>query len=388
MKLALIHPQIIRSTAVESYLIEFGKRLASAGHELTYITTLTTPEIGAALPGRWELLPRVRGTATMRMWHFDRLAPRAAAAAGVDLSIGFGRTCVQDIHRNGTGCHRLYGNLLPLWQRYSLRHLYELHLERRLYTGRGTKQFVSSSARVAAQLQGIYGTDGERFTMLPPPVETHLFKPAANRACVRELLCRKLNTDPAKPILLFVSLSHRRRGLAPLLEAMKQVDATLWIAGKGLSPALRDKIKRLGLSSRIRPVPVTSDLVELYQSADWFVHPTQYDAFSNTVLQSMACGLPGLVSVMDGAVDHVRNGENGFMLYHPQQPQELAARIQAALSLSAAEWQSFATAAHETVLSLTWEQHLQQWQELLQSSLTTAAAHPPSSRMGSLRRSH
>jgi UDP-glucose:(heptosyl)LPS alpha-1,3-glucosyltransferase len=34
-------------------------------------------------------------------------------------------------------------------------------------------------------------------------------------------------------VLLFVSLSHRRRGLEPLLEAMKSIDATLWIAGKG-----------------------------------------------------------------------------------------------------------------------------------------------------------
>lgn len=49
MKLALIHPQIIRSTAVESFLIEFAKRLTAAGHELTYITTLTTPAIGASL---------------------------------------------------------------------------------------------------------------------------------------------------------------------------------------------------------------------------------------------------------------------------------------------------------------------------------------------------
>lgn len=365
MKLALIHPQIVRASGVENFLIEFAKRLTAAGHELTYITSLTTPEIGATLPGRWELLPRLRGSATLRMWHFNRLAPRAALQAGVDLSIGFGRTCVQDIHRNGTGCHRLYGNLLPLWQRYSVRHLYELHLERRLYTGTETKQFVTSSARVAAQLQGIHGTEGERFHTLPPPVETQLFKAAENRANVRELFCRKLQTDAAKPVLLFVSLSHRRRGLEPLLEAMAKVDATLWIAGKGLSTALRDKIRRLGISSRVRAVPVTSHLVELYQSADWFVHPTQYDAFSNTVLQSMACGLPGIISVMDGAVDHLRNGENGFMLYHPQQVQELAARINEALSLTAAEWQQLSAAAHETVLPLTWERHLREWVEVM-----------------------
>ena len=365
MKLALIHPQIIRASGVENFLIEFAKRLTAAGHELSYVTSLTTPEIGAALPGRWELLPRLRGSTTLRMWHFNRLASRVAT--GAEVSIGFGRTCMQDIHRNGTGCHRLYGNLLPLWQRYSFKHLYELHLERRLYGGNETKQFVTSSARVAAQLQGIHGTDGERFHILSPPVETQLFKPTENRASVRELFCRKLQTDPAKPVLLFVSLSHRRRGLEPLLEAMVNVDATLWIVGKGLSAALREKIRRLGIASRVRAVPVTSDLVELYQSADWFVHPTQYDAFSNTVLQSMACGLPGIISVMDGAVDHIRNGENGFMLYHPQQSQELASRIQEALALDSAEWQQLSAAAHETVIALTWEKHLAGWEEILKS---------------------
>lgn len=366
MKLALIHPQIIRGSGVENYLIEFAKHLATAGHDLTYITSLTTAQIGAALPGRWELQPRLRGSAVLRMWHFNRLAPRAALQAGADLSIGFGRTCVQDIHRNGTGCHRIYGNLLPLWQRYSLKHLYELHLERRLYAGRETPKFVSSSARVAAQLQGVYGADGERFRMLTPPVETQLFQPAENRANTREIYCRKLQTDAAKPVLIFVSLSHRRRGLEPLLEAMKQIDATLWIVGKSPGAALKEKVSRLGIGSRIRIVPVTSNLVELYQSADWFVHPTQYDAFSNTVLQSMACGLPGLVSVMDGAVDHVRNGENGFMLYHPQQPRELAARIQEALAFDAPAWRKLSSAARETVLQLTWERHMQEWNELLE----------------------
>lgn len=367
MKIALIHPQIIRATAVETFLIEFAKRLAAAGHELTYITSLTTPEIGAALPGRWELLPRLRGSATMRMWHFNRLAPRAALAAGVDCSIGFGRTCVQDIHRNATGCHRLYGNLLPLWQRYSVRHLYELHLERQLYTGTQTKRFVTSSAAVATQLQGIYGSAADRFHVLPPPVETQLFKPAADRASVRETLCRKLQTDPDKPVLLFISLSHRRRGLEPLLEAMKHIHATLWIAGKGLSAAQRDFIQRHGLAPRIRVVPVTANLVELYQSADWFVHPTQYDAFSMTVLQSLACGLPGIVSVMDGAVDHIRDNENGLRLHHPQQPAALASRINEALALNPSQWQSFSKTARETVLPLTWERHVQEWATLMET---------------------
>jgi len=367
MKLALIHHQIIRATGVETFFIEFAKRLVAAGHEVTCITSLTTPAIAASMPVQWELLPRLRGSATLRMWHFNRQAPRAAQQAGADLSIGFGRTCVQDIHRNGTGCHRLYGNLLPLWQRYSLRHLYELHLERRLHTSMETRRFVIGSARVAAQLQGVHGECGDRYHVLPPPVETQLFKPAENRATTRELICRKLHTDPARPVLLFISLSHRRRGLEPLLEAMRRCEATLWIAGKGLNVAQREFIQRHDLSSRIRVVPVMMNLVEIYQSADWLVHPTQYDAFSMTVTQGMACGLPCLVSVMDGAVDLIRNGENGLMLYHPQQPEELASRIHEALTLGEAHWQTLSAAAQETAQALTWERHMQEWAVVMET---------------------
>lgn len=368
MKIGLIHHQIVRGTAVESFLIEFAKRLAAAGHEPVYITTLTTPEIGASLPGRWELLPRLRGSGALRQWHFDRQAARAAREAGADLSIGFGRTTVQDIHRNGTGCHRLYGQLLPPWKRFGVRHLMELHLEKRLYAGRGTKMFVSSSARVAAQLQGIYHADGERFRILQPPVESQVFKPAESRAALRELLCRKLQTDSSRPVLLFVSLSHRRRGLEPLLQAMQELDATLWVVGKGLAQEHLRLITRLGIAAKIRNVPVTSQLVEMYQAADWFVHPTQYDAFSNTVLQSMACGLPGIVSVMDGAVDHIKNGENGFMLYHPQQPAELAMRIREALDLNETRRAELGSHARESVAKLTWDAHMTEWEALIASA--------------------
>ncbi|MBK8092852.1 MAG: glycosyltransferase family 4 protein [Verrucomicrobiaceae bacterium] len=365
MKIALLHHQMIRGTAVEIFLGEFAKKLAAAGHEPIYITSLTTEAIRAELPGRWELLPRLRLGPLARKWHFDRAAPRAAEAAGADISIGFGRTTRQTIHRNGTGCHRLYGQLLPTLQRYSPAHLYELYLEKKLHTSGATTRYLTSSARVAAQLQGIYHTDGERFRILTPPVETQLFRPAENRASTRELICRKLHTDPAQRVLLFVSLSHKRRGLESLLEAMPQLDATLWIVGRGLSAATQARITQLGIAAKIRSVPVTSQLVELYQSADWFIHPTQYDAFSSTVLQSMACGLPGIISVMDGAVDHVRHEENGLMLYHPQQPVELGARIREALALPAARRDEMASAARQSVLPFTWERHLAEWEDVM-----------------------
>jgi hypothetical protein len=49
------------------------------------------------------------------------------------------------------------------------------------------------------------------------------------------------------------------------------------------------------------------------------------------------------------------------MLYHPQQPKELAARILEALAFDAPAWQRLSAAARETMLSLSWERHMQEW---------------------------
>jgi UDP-glucose:(heptosyl)LPS alpha-1,3-glucosyltransferase len=365
MKLALIYHQFIRSGGLENYLIEFAARLSDAGHQIELVTSNIAPEVQAKLNAPVHKVPVVSGSKMLAMWHFARGAARMARSLPVDVSIGFGRTYAHHLHRAGGGCHAIYSRLLPVLKRYGPKNLLELHLERRLYTSGETRHYVTNSARVSAQLQGVYKTPADRFTTIYTAVDTSVFRPAVDRASQREYICRKMQTDPEKPVLVFVSLSHRRKGLDALLTAMRNVDATLWIAGRPLGRWYEAQIKTLGIASKIRAIPVTNSLVDLYQSADWFVHPTLYDASANTVLQSMACGLPGLISVHDGAVDHVCDRMNGLILRHPQDPVELAACINEALANSAQERYAMSMAAQETMQALTWDRHLTQWEELM-----------------------
>jgi UDP-glucose:(heptosyl)LPS alpha-1,3-glucosyltransferase len=365
MKVALIYHQFVRSGGLENYLIEFAARLSDAGHQIELVTSTIAPEVQAKLNAPVHRVPVVSGSKLLAMWHFARGAAHMARSLPVDVSIGFGRTYAHHLHRAGGGCHAVYSRLLPLLKRYGPKNLLELQIERRLYTSGETRRYVTNSARVSAQLQGLYKTPADRFTTIYTAVDTNLFRPAVDRASQREYICRKMRTDPEKPVLLFVSLSHRRKGLDALLTAMRDVDATLWIAGRPLGRWYEAQIKTMGIGGKIRAIPVTNSLVDLYQSADWFVHPTLYDASANTVLQSMACGLPGLISVHDGAVDHICDGMNGLTLYHPQEPAELAARIQQAVGYSPAESYAIGRAAQETMQMLTWERHLSQWEELM-----------------------
>lgn len=366
MKLGMVYHQLVAAGGLENYLIEFSRRLSEAGHELTFVTSRINAEVAGKLKGEVKMLRRSKGSALLRLWQFSRDAAEVVPTLGVDRVLGFGHTVRHDVHRAGGGCHAHYSELLPFWKRYGVKNLLALHLERQLYTGGKTAHFVTNSNEVTADLAGRYGVDAGQFTTIHTAVEGAVFRPAEDQGAVREEVRREMKTDLGAKVLLFVSLSHWRKGLDGILEAMVELpEAVLWVVGKGLNRAYLKRVEELGIGGRIRLVAVTKGLVRLYQAADWFVHPTRYDACANTVLQSMACGLPGLISVHDGAVDHVRDGGTGFLLKKPEDVGVLVKEMKAALSCDEGERRRMGEAARAAVEGLTWERHVGQWEELL-----------------------
>jgi glycosyltransferase involved in cell wall biosynthesis len=273
---------------------------------------------------------------------------------------------MQDVHRAGGGCHRIYSRMLPVWKRWSFKNQLELHIERELYTSGRTKCFVVNSSQVARELHREYGTDESLFRVIHTAVDTERYAPAGDRAALRSNICAELGTDAARKAFLFVSLNHRRKGLDVLLDVWRDVDADLWIVGEALDFPLRLKIAQNKLQDKVRTVSARSEMQLLYQAADWFVHPTIYDACANTVLQSMSCGLPGLISVNDGATDHVRDGENGLLLRHPQEAASVFSTIQQACAMEESKRAALGGAARATMLPLSWQAHLTKWFDVIQ----------------------
>ena len=197
-------------------------------------------------------------------------------------------------------------------------------------------------------------------------MDTTHWQPAPD-AGTRRVLRQKLGIPEDSPALLFASLDHRRKGLGALLHALPQVpEARLWVAGQSLG-AWHPLIQQLGLTSRVTGLG-RADLLPWYQAADWFVHPTQYDACANTVLQSMACGLPGLISTSDGASEFITEGLNGSLLRHPEDPEAFASLLNSTLQHSETARLAMGHAARQSVLPLTWEAHLAGWMPVIQST--------------------
>ena len=368
MKIALVYEKFVSAGGLERYLVGFVEALLERNVGEIHVVTSLTDAVTEKLPVQVHRLPRPRLPFGLRLLHFDREAGKKLSEIAPDVSAGFGRTTCHDWHRAGGGCHRVFSaECLPLLKRMGLKNRIELSLEKKLYRGDRARGFVVNSHLVAAQLKNAYGLAGDRITMIPTAVDTERFAPAEPGA--REELRKAYMRKPAEQVFLFVSREHKRKGLPALLKAWREFylgekevgrRPELWIVGPPLNPRY-DAFRR---GCRVEVFPGAEDVTPFYQAADWFVHPTRYDACANTVLQSMACGLPGIISEADGASQFVEDGVNGLLLSQPEDPRVVGEALRRAYHLDNAEREAMGEAARERMRPLTWYAHVDRWLEL------------------------
>jgi UDP-glucose:(heptosyl)LPS alpha-1,3-glucosyltransferase len=371
MKIGLVYEKFVSKGGLENYLFCLTRELLAQGHEVHVLTGKSDKET-EGIPVAFHYLKTPSFPKARHLLHFNRAAAKKLDAMPfLDVTIGFGRTTHHDLHRAGGGCHREYSRLLHPLKRLGPKNRIELALEKELYTSGKTRHFIVNSALVAQQLQADYGLPPDKFSIIHTAVDSEKYKPAGpeKRASLRKQIA--LHTDRAA--FLFVSMSHRRKGLDAILRAWRKIaihdNAELWIVGPRPSKGQLSAIRKFGLEDHIRVFPPAGSVVPYYQAADFFIHPTLYDACANTVLQSMACGLPGIISASDGAIQFIEDGLNGFRLDSPQDPIVLQAAVERALTLTDAQRIVFAEAARKKMLPLTWTAHVARWIEVIKSEL-------------------
>lgn len=138
------------------------------------------------------------------------------------------------------------------------------------------------------------------------------------------------------PVLLFVGRLCYYKGLADLINAMKAVDASLLIVGRGpLQVQLERQIWAAGLEGKVKLVGAVDD-VELpayYRASDLLVLPSTHtsEAFGLVMLQAQACSRPVICSDLPGLSTVNRHGETG-LLVPPRDPAALAKAIRVLLA--------------------------------------------------------
>lgn len=173
-------------------------------------------------------------------------------------------------------------------------------------------RWTATEAKVSALFKGL------EVCVIPYGLDLEAFKPL-DRVAVRTAL----GIAPDAKVVCFVSdhVSNPRKGFDLLSGALEQLDATdklclLVVGSRFEAPSARLRCVYVGR--------IASDrlLCAVYNAADVFVIPSRQEAFGQTALEAIACGVPVVGFDTGGIRDMVRSGETG-LLARPESVQDL-----------------------------------------------------------------
>jgi UDP-glucose:(heptosyl)LPS alpha-1,3-glucosyltransferase len=217
------------------------------------------------------------------------------------------------------------------WSYLSLFDRMLLALERRVFCQ--TPAIITNSQRVQEEIRRHYGVPGTRLLTIYNGVDTERFHSGLRRH-LRQTQRAAWGVSATDLVLLFAGTGFQRKGLRHAIAALGELrrrhitNVRLVVIGKGRIAAYQRLAHKLGVSEAVRFDGLRADLERGYAGADVFVLPTLYDPFANTCLEAMACGLPIVTTVVNGASELMRDGLHGRILADPPNATTVAEAVQ------------------------------------------------------------
>jgi glycosyltransferase involved in cell wall biosynthesis len=202
------------------------------------------------------------------------------------------------------------------WHQYTYSKLYRhsaRHAEKVIVPCQTTKNDVAS----------YYQIDPSRIEVVEQGSDES-FRPMNDPESRRKVRTRFFRGD--RPFVLFVGKASKRRNIPMLLQAFAQLKRTrnvphglllFWPNPDHLP--IRELCAELGISDSVVQddgvVKNHADIVEIYNAADVFVHPSEFEGWSMTTVEAMACGT-AVIAVDRGGLGEVARG-HAFMIEQP-----------------------------------------------------------------------
>ncbi|HEX7102817.1 MAG TPA: glycosyltransferase family 4 protein [Nitrolancea sp.] len=159
------------------------------------------------------------------------------------------------------------------------------------------------------------GAKRERIVMIPHGIDGNAYRPVPNARA-------KLGVNDGDRMLVFAGRLSAEKNPALLIRAMARIvptapDMHLYFVGDGPERStLANLAESLGLSDQVSFAGQVSPdhMPYWYSAADAVVLPSASEALPRVMLESMACGSVFVGTRISGVVDHVRDGETGYLV--------------------------------------------------------------------------
>lgn len=159
-----------------------------------------------------------------------------------------------------------------------------------------------------------YKASAERVVVIPQGADD-AFRPGTAPEVLSAVRTKYFGAD--RPYILFVGKCSHRRNIPRLIEAFARVKTErniphglLLFGPNHQDLPLASLCRSLGVESDVvqtdGAVQQHTDLVPVYSAADVFVHPSEYEGWSMTTVEAMACGTPVIATDRGGLAEVAR----------------------------------------------------------------------------------
>ena len=172
------------------------------------------------------------------------------------------------------------------------------------------------------------GIPAEKVRLTPNGIDTNRFRPAT--AVERSALRRDLGWSDEMPVIAFVGFFSRDKRPDLLFRAWRRLadqglrSKLVFIGAKAsayfevdeaIAHEIRERAGAMGRTHEVVFVEPTHAVERYYRASDVFVLSSVREANPVSLLEAMACGLPCVVSRIDGATDvMIEDGVNGRLV--------------------------------------------------------------------------
>ena len=198
------------------------------------------------------------------------------------------------IYRAGDGVHKVwikhkYGSsrkwifnplhwTLPLLEKHSIEE---------------STMIVPNSQMVKQHIIDGYDVPANKLKVIYNGYDSNIYYPLSFSQ--RKSLRQKLHIDNNNINFLFSGSGWERKGLHVAIRFLAEIKIAgknpfLWVAGKGNKEKYNKVAKQHGVVQRVKFLGSVQGINQWYQAADYMILPTALDPFSNSCLESLACG--------------------------------------------------------------------------------------------------
>ncbi|NJC89193.1 MAG: glycosyltransferase family 4 protein [Desulfuromonas sp.] len=282
-------------------------------------------DVQGEFPPEYEVIHlRPRGFSNhSRCLDFSRLVGRHLAARRFDAVIGFSKMPGLDVYYAADTCYR--EKVLatrPFIYRLSSRFRTYAAMERAVFAPEADTEILLIAEQEQAGFMRHYGTQAERFHLLPPGISRDRIAPA-NAGEIRRSLREELGLAEDELMLLTIGSAFKTKGVDRAMTALAALPSELrkrcrfFIVGQDKQAPFISLSRRLGIAAQVSFLGGRSDIPRFLLGADLLLHPAYLENTGTVLVEAIAAGLPVLATSVCGYAGHVVKAGAGLLIPAP-----------------------------------------------------------------------